>query len=160
MITKENYITASFIDNDRKNIEVLLRDNKNEKVIPFIVEYNPEHPNCQDLLKLVDLDTLHENTYQKIQTEKKNFEEMAINIAKKNGLVFNETKLNTKFYPTLIKAMFNELENEDHLFALKLALFEVDKIRDSENAELKGAIRKSESKSEAMMYALKIICGK
>ena len=70
MITKENYITASFIDNDRKNIEVLLRDDKNEKVIPFIVEYNPEHPNCQDLLKLVDLDTLHENTYQKIQTEK------------------------------------------------------------------------------------------
>ena len=26
MITKENYITASFIDNERKNIEVLLRD--------------------------------------------------------------------------------------------------------------------------------------
>ena len=49
MITKENYITAHFIDNDRKNIEVLLRDDKIEKVIPFIIEYNPEHPNCQDL---------------------------------------------------------------------------------------------------------------
>tara|TARA_B100001250_G_scaffold188555_1_gene161988 strand:+ start:550 stop:1026 length:477 start_codon:yes stop_codon:yes gene_type:complete len=157
MITKENYITASFIDNDRKNIEVLLRDDKNEKVIPFIVEYNPEHPNCQDLLKLVDLDTLHENTYQKIQTEKKNFEEMAINIAKKNGLVFNETKLNTKFYPTLIKAMFNELENEDHLFALKLALFEVDKIRDSKDNEKKKKLRQSKNKIDVLKLAIDLI---
>ena len=157
MITKENYITAHFIDNDRKNIEILLRDDKNEKVIPFNVEYNPEHPNCQDLLKLVDLDTLHENTYQKIQTEKKNFEEMAINIAKKNGLVFNETKLNTKFYPTLIKAMFNELENEDHLFALKLALFEVDKIRDSKDNEKKKKLRQSKNKIDVLKLAIDLI---
>ena len=160
MITKENYITASFIDNDRKTIEVLLSDDKNEKVIPIIIEYNLEHPTCQELLKVVDLDQLHENTHTKIQESQKDFEEMAMRIAKKKGIVFNELKLDTKFYPTLIDAIFKEVENEDHLFALKLALFEVDKIRDSENAELKGAIRKSESKSEAMMYALKIICGK
>ena len=82
---------------------------------------------------------------------------MAINIAKKNGLVFNETKLNTKFYPTLIKAMFNELENEDHLFALKLALFEVDKIRDSKDNEKKKKLRQSKNKIDVLKLAIDLI---
>ena len=38
MTTKENYITASFIDSERKNIEILLRDEKQEKVIPTNTE--------------------------------------------------------------------------------------------------------------------------
>ena len=36
MITKENYITASFIDTERKNIEILLKDG--DKVKSHIVE--------------------------------------------------------------------------------------------------------------------------
>jgi hypothetical protein len=36
-------------------------------------------------------------------------------------------------------------------------LFEVEKIRDSENAELKTAIRQSKDKTEALINALKII---
>ena len=85
---------------------------------------------------------------------------MKVEIAKKDGVILDEQKIDPKHFPSVINAIVNEDTNEDHLFAIKLALFEVDKIRDSENAELKGAIRKSESKSEAMMYALKIICGK
>ena len=129
MITKDNYITASFIDNERKNIEILLRDEKNEKVISHIVEFDEKYPVCQELLKIISLDDLHENTYQKKQKEKQAMEEMVMKIAKRDGLVFDEYKLDTKFYPSLIKAIFQDEENEDHLFALKLALFEVEKIR-------------------------------
>lgn len=157
MITKENYITASFIDNDRKTIEVLLSDDKNEKVIPIIVEYNLEHPTCQELLKVVDLDQLHENTHTKIQESQKDFEEMAMRIAKKKGIVFNETKLDTKFYPTLIDAIFKEVENEDHLFALKLALFEVEKIRDSKDDEGKKKIRQSKNKLDVLRAAFDLM---
>ena len=46
-------------------------------------------------------------------------------------------RLDTKFYPVLVKAIFEETDNEDHLFALKLALFEVEQIRDSKNEDLK-----------------------
>ena len=45
---------------------------------------------------------------------------MAIRIAKKSGIVLDENKLDTKFYPSLVNAIFKEIENEDHLFALKL----------------------------------------
>ena len=38
------------------------------------------------------------------------------------------------------------MENEDHLFALKLALFELPEIRESDNVEAKTALRKGTNK--------------
>jgi len=43
------------------------------------------------------------------------------------------------------------------LFALKLALFEVEQIRNSDNAELKADIRKGKTKVEVLLNALKLI---
>ena len=40
---------------------------------------------------------------------------------------------------------------------LKLALFEIDEIRDSDNTELKSKIRKGKSKIDVMLNALKIM---
>ena len=157
MITKENYITASFIDNERKNIEVLLRDEKNEKVISHIVEYDEKYPSCQELLKIITLDDLHENTYQKKKKEKKAVEEMVVKIAKRDGLVFDEHRLDTKFYPTIVKAMFEETENEDHLFALKLALFELKQIRDSKDVEVKKKLRQAKNKIELLKIAIDLM---
>ena len=157
MITKENYITASFIDNERKNIEVLLRDEKNEKVISHIVEYDEKYPVCQELLKIITLDDLHENTFQKKKKEKKAVEEMVVKIAKRDGLVFDEHRLDTKFYPTIVKAMFEETENEDHLFALKLALFELKQIRDSKDVEVKKKLRQAKNKIELLKIAIDLM---
>ncbi len=157
MITKENYISASFIDNDRKNIEVLIKDTENDKVISHVIEYNTEHPSYQELLKIITLDQLHENTYNKIKDQRKNFEDMAMRIAKKDGLVFDEVKLNTKFYPTLVKAIFEDNKNEDHLFALKLALFELEKIRNSKDNEKKKKLRQSKNKIEVLKIAFDLM---
>tara|TARA_Y100000287_G_C14115056_1_gene302075 strand:+ start:245 stop:463 length:219 start_codon:yes stop_codon:yes gene_type:complete len=62
-----------------------------------------------------------------------------------------------EFFPTVVKAIVNNPDNEDDLFALKLALFEVDEIRDSEDTQLKSAIRKGKTKAEVLLNALKII---
>ena len=56
MITKENYIIAYFIDNERKNIEILLRDGN--KVNSHIVEYDTKYPVCQELLKIITIDAV------------------------------------------------------------------------------------------------------
>ena len=77
-----------------------------------------------------------------------------IEIAKKEGLIFDQNKIDTKFYPYLVKSIFEEKGDADHLFALKLALFEVDDIRDSDNMEQKTAIRKSKTKIDAIQAAL------
>lgn len=159
MITKENYIIAYFIDNERKNIEVLLRDGN--KVNSHIVEYDTKYPVCQELLNVITIDDLHKNTYSKKQEQVKEFEEMAIRVAKKSGIaISNEPQPDkSNFYPTLVKAIFEGVTNENQLFALKLALFEVEKIRDSKDDELKRKLRQSANKIDVLKVAFDIMNG-
>ncbi len=155
MITKDNFITAYFIDNQRKNIEVLLKGDN--KVYSHILEYDTEHPDCQQLLKIITLDDLHENTHNRLKEQKKEFEEMVMRVARTKGLIFDENKLDTRFYPTLVKSIFQDEENEDHLFALKLALFEVKEIRDSKDNEGKKKLRQSKNKIEVLKIAFDLV---
>ena len=72
-------------------------------------------------------------------------------------MVFDERKLDTKFYPVLIKALFEDVENEDHLFALKLAMFEIKQIRNSKDTENKKKLRQSKNKIEVLKIALLLL---
>ncbi len=161
MLTKEylkdHFLDAYFIDNERENIEVQMTNEDNKQIFTQIVPFNYEHEGFKALQDVMSVDELHERTYNKKKEEKKLFEEQVIRIAKKDGLVFDEMKLDTKFYPTLVKSIVEEQDNEDHLFALKLALFEVDKIKDAKNVELKSNIRKGKTKVEVLLNALKLI---
>ena len=154
---KDHFIDAYFIDSERQNIEILTTSEDKSKVFPTIIPFDENNHMLQALKSVMSIDELHENTYKKKQKERKLFEEQLVRIAKKDGLVFDELKIDTKFYPTLVKAIVENQDNEDHLFALKLALFEVDKIRDSENTELKTNIRKGKTKVEVLSNALKLI---
>ena len=157
MITKENLISAYFIDNERQNIEVLTRSDDGTKVVPTIIPFEENNVLFKELTSIITVDKLHEDTYQKKKTEKKDFEDMVMRIAKKRGLVFDERKLDTKFYPTLVKALFEDKENEDHLFALKLALFEVKEIRDSKDNESKKKLRQAKTKIEVLKIAFDLM---
>ena len=44
--------------------------------------------------------------------------------------------------------------DEDEMFALKIALFEVDKIKDSKNLDGKKALRKSKTRIELLKGAI------
>ena len=157
MITKENLISAYFIDNERQNIEVLTRSDDGTKVVPTIIPFEENNVLFKELTSIITVDKLHEDTYQKKKTEKKDFEDMVMRIAKKRGLVFDERKLDTKFYPVLIKALFEDVENEDHLFALKLAMFEIKQIRNSKDIEKKKKLRQAKNKIEVLKIAIDLM---
>ena len=155
MITKKNYVTANFIDNERKNIEILLKDGDITR--PHIIEADEDNSDYKDLLKIVTVDELHEQTHNAKKAESDVFMEFAIQIAKDSGLVQEEVALeNIKTYPALIKALFTNVENEDGMFALKLALFERKEISDSKNTEVKTKLRKSTTKFDILRYAFDI----
>ena len=154
---KENFIDAYFIDNERKNIEVLSKSEDGKKAISTIIPWDNNNVSFEALKTVISVDQLHERTHTKKQEERKLFEEQVMRIAKKEGMIFDETKLDTSAYGSIVKLLFSDNENEDHLFALKLALFEVEKIRDSEKTELKKALRQSKTKVDALLNALKII---
>jgi len=159
MITKESYVSANFIDNDRKNIEVLLNmDHTDAKTLtPHVIEADPDSKDYQDLMKLVSEDQLHEQTWNIKKEESQAFMLIAQQIAKDTGLVNQEELLNeTKIYPTIVNTIFTNMENEDHLFALKLALFGVQEIKESTNTAEKTKLRKGKNKIEILQHAFNI----
>ena len=156
MITKENLIGAYFIDDDRKNIEVLTTSEDKKQVIPFILPFDENNISFKELTSIITVDDLHENTYQKKKDEQKIFEEKVMQIAKKDGLLLDDTKIDSTSYNKITKAIFEQGENEDQLFALKLALFEQPEIRDSKNDELKKKLRQSKNKIDTLKIAFEL----
>ncbi len=166
MISEANYITAHFIDNERKNIEVILKDEEETKIYPYILEYNPKHPICKELLKVCSLDELHENTWSKKKEEVKLFEDSVIRIAEKTGqfkkIVESRLKLNEKskaeeFFNALFDFLLTDKkEHIDRLFNFKLHLFEQDVIKKSKNEKVKSNIRKSKTPIDAFKEFVKI----
>ena len=157
MITKENLIGAYFIDDDRKNIEVLTTSEDKKQVIPFIMPFDENNPSFKELISIITVDDLHENTYQKKKAEQKIFEQKVIEIAKKDGLMLDDTRIDSNSYNKLVKAIFEQGENEDQLFALKIALFELPSIRDSKDEELKKKLRQTKNKIDTLKIAFDIV---
>jgi len=156
MITKKNYVVAKFIDEDRKNIEILLKDGDITR--PHIIEADEDNSDYQDLLKIIPIDDLHEQTHNINKAEGEAFKEFAIQVAKESGFIQKEENLEKiKIFPALVDAVFNNDDNEDDLFALKLAVFEVEKIRESKNTALKTKLRKAKSKIEVLRFAFDIV---
>ena len=87
------------------------------------------------------------------------YKEQALNFAKDAGLVGNEIAKDN-YFGEIIKLITEDQENEDHLFALKLAVFEIDAVKDSVDVEKKKLIRQSKTKSDLVYNALSIILKK
>jgi len=152
MITKENYLTAIFIDNERKNIEVLLKSDDGKAVNPFILEYDPNNSICKELLSVVTLDQLHENTYIKKQEERKQFEKVVKKVAQKEGLLKKIIEnVDSDFFKLLFDFLLSsKQEHIDRLFNFKIFLFEQDIVKNCKDEDLKTAIRKSKTPLEAL----------
>ena len=157
-ITETNYITAHFIDNERKNIEVLLKSDDGTAVNPYILEYDVDNSICQELLKLCSLDQLHENTYTKKQEERKAFVNQIKRIAQKEGLIDQIIEeVNPKFIELMMDFLLsNKKEHIDRLFNFKIYLFEQDIVKNCKDQSLKSAIRKSKTPLEALKIYIEL----
>ena len=154
---KDNFLNAYFIDNERQNIEILTTSEDKKSVLPTIIPYDTKHPYFVALSKVCNVDQIHENTYNKKKKEREVFEQKVIEIAKRDGLLVDNNKIDSNFFPTLVKSIFEDEDNADHLFAIKIALFELEKIRNSTNEDLKKKIRQAKTKIEALQTAFELI---
>ena len=79
-------------------------------------------------------------TYQRNKLEQEQFEKSVLRIAEKKGFIFEfeNKKLDTKFYPKILTALFEDNDNVDQIFALKLGpCFETKEISESSNNNVK-----------------------
>ena len=133
LITKDTFVSAHFIDQDRKNLEVLLNmDHTGEKELtPLVIEADETQADFGALMELTTMDTIHEETWAVKKAESEAFIATAKAVLADSGVLDQEVQLSkTKLFPTLVENIFTNMENEDHLFALKLALFELPEIRE------------------------------
>ena len=158
---KLHFITAYFIDNDRTQIEVLCTKPDKKSVFSSIVPYKDGDDQWEALKTVINIDQLHESTYQKKKDERREFEKTVMKIAEKDGLIFefSNKKLDTKFYPKILSAMLEDVDNTDHVFALKLACFENKTISESSDNEGKKKLRQAKTKLDVLKTAIAIIQG-
>ena len=159
LITKNTFVSAHFIDQDRKNLEVLLNmDYTGEKELtPVVIEADETQADFGALMELTTMDTIHEETWAVKKAESEAFIATAKAVLADSGVLDQEVQLSkTKLFPTLVENIFTNMENEDHLFALKLALFELPEIRESDNVEAKTALRKGTNKIDILKHAFEI----
>lgn len=153
------FIDAYFTNNERTVVSILWENDKKE-VVEETVMAEANEPGWENLLNQpeVTIDKLHERTVNRNREQRAIFEEQVIEIAKRDGLIYDGDVINTDLYKMFVKTIFNteltEKEVKEQLFMFKLALFELDKIKESNNREMKAALRKAET----LPVALKIGC--
>ena len=154
---KDHFITAHFVDNERQNIEILMTNEDKTATIPYVIPFDEKDVKFQALQTVMTVDQLHEATYQQKKQQRKDFEETVLKIAKQDGLIMDSNKIDTKFYPKVVDAIFGDDDNLDHVFALKLAIFELDKVKDSKKEDLKKKLRQSKTKKDIIANACEIL---
>jgi len=152
MFTIDKFITAYFIDDNRKNIDVIFKNDDDTAVNPYILEYNPDDPICKELLDICPLDQIHENTWEKKKDERKTFEDKVKEIAQNEGLIKKIIEdVDSDFFKLLFDFLLSDKqEHIDRLFNFKIYIFEQDIVKNSKNEKIKTAIRKSKTPLEAL----------
>ena len=143
------FITARFVDNNKTIVEIEWM-NEDKKSVNEIVEAN-EGIAWVNLLTHISLDDIHENTSLWIREQRKLFEGIVKRLSKKD---FQPAETNK--FPGVVTTIFRNTANADDLFALKLALFELDSIRGSENSATKSKLRKSKNMFDVLRFAFDI----
>jgi|TARA_R100000081_G_C4728771_1_gene122215 hypothetical protein len=157
---------AYFFDNDRTIIRTIYHDDEHREIIRDIPaqEDNAQYKKFMiEMEKHGGIDALHERTFAYLRETQDAFEKQVIAIGKQKGMLFDGDVLNTDVYKLICNTIFKENENEkevkEQLFMFKLALFEQDIIRESDNRELKAELRKSKTLLDALKISILIAQG-
>ena len=157
-IPGHEFIRAHFSNNERTTVESFWTDGKVERV--EYIEAKEGDPNWENLLTQIDIDTLHEATYQHIKEQNAVFEDSVVKLAKERGLLYDIDELSTDTYKVLSHILFKEFDEEqdkEKLFLYKLQLFEVPAIKKSKSSAKKKKLRQAKNMLEATKIAISIV---
>ncbi len=157
-IPEHKFVSAHFTDNARTTVEVQWEAPDGKMRVEYIMA-EEDNIHWKNLLEHIDVDELHESTYNYIKNSQKAFEDQAIQIAKDQGILQNIVDKNI-INEAILKILF-EKEEEDGdskntLFVFKLKLFELEFIKKCKTRKLKSDLRKAENIREALKVAIEI----
>lgn len=152
------FITARFTNNDRTTVEATWEDESGELVSTYHEAIEGDAA-WEEILTHIDIDTLHENTYNYIRDTQDAFKQQVIQYAKEAGMIFDIKTGESSAYQVLINKLFEDFDEEKHkeeLFVVKLQLFEQPAIKQSKDRKKKADLRKAKTIREAIKAAIEI----
>ena len=157
-IPGHEFVRAHFSNNDRTTVESFWTNGDVIRV--EYIEAKEGDPNWENLLTHIDIDALHEATYQHIKEQNAVFEDSVVKLAKERGLLYDIDELSTDTYKVLSHILFKEFDEEqdkEKLFLYKLQLFEVPAIKKSKSSAKKKKLRQAKNMLEATKIAISIV---
>lgn len=155
--------TAHFTNNERTEIEVMLFSEDSTEddmvLIPFHIEAKAGDADYDWLVSKIDIDQIHENTFNKFRRENEEFRELIVKTGKEMNLIVAD-KLEGNMHDVLVDALFepfDEAEMKESLFLIKLKVFEMDAIKSSKDRETKAKIRKAKNFVDVVKYTTQIV---
>lgn len=155
----KHLITAKFFNSERTQVMVDYIDGSDEQQ-EYVVPADPDHPLFQQVLKSFSMDDLHENTWAYIKDQQTALEKAIMEIAKRNGQIYDTGSANPKLYKEvarIISEPFDPEKDKELLFIMKLEIFDLDTIKECKDRVLKSALRKAETPLDVLMAACNII---
>lgn len=155
------FLSAHFCNNERTIVKSWWRSPDGKDTVFEHIEAKDGDPNWENLLTHIDIDTLHEETYQQIKAQNEAFKYDVAKVAERRKLIYNLANLNEMADMDSIKLvtdfLFGTSADKEKLFMFKLKLFELDAIKNSNKKALKAKIRRSKSMLDIIKAAVKIL---
>ena len=161
-IANSKLFSAMYTSENRDVVEAVWRDNVTGEKRVEMIEVEPGNALWEELLEHTDLEELQEMTNQMIFDMRKGFENDVIDIARREGLVWDVNQADAmELYKGFAKAIFdNEWEvdklGKEKLFCFKLQVFELPAFKKSKNKKLKSDLRKAKNMIDAVIIACEL----
>lgn len=157
-IAGHEFVEAYFFNNERTLVESVWTDGKHNRTQH--IEAKEGNKDWEDLLTRIDIDALHEATYNFIKRQNEAFEDTVIKIAKDRGMIYDFDEQNTDVYKAFVQVLFSDFDPErdkEKLFLYKLQLFEADQVKKSKSTSKKKQLRQAKTMIEATKVALSMV---
>tara|TARA_B100000214_G_scaffold368839_1_gene340989 strand:- start:7 stop:480 length:474 start_codon:yes stop_codon:yes gene_type:complete len=147
-------LEAYYINTDNDTIEVIYKEG--EKAIAFYLPVDYEDQNYKDLISEYSSEKISQSTLNRNAVYAKQIRDL-VN-AQKSAVVNKAHKTNIEDFTKGIIEFNNKNKlHLDIIFAFKVRIFELEKVKKSKNTDLKTKIRKARTPLEVLKYYNEII---
>jgi len=159
ILSNGRFTHARFTSSKKNQVESIWFDEENKTYEQVAIEVDLKSPEYVKLLETFTIDEISTMTDQYAKEETQNFLAIVKDIAEKHDLIYDPDAVNGKDKLN-IDHIFSPPEGDDGvdlLFNVKLKIFELDEVLNSDNGELKKALRESKTPMEAFYIAGKFL---
>jgi len=162
---------AYFLNPENTVVEVVYGPNESGGYNTYVVEVDFANPDFKSLLKERSLSQIEEGTKERLTHQSRVFRQAVDQAYEKAFHNLNLFKTNEAMKEVLdqdviksrvLSAVLDETSDtkDEDLFKLKLAIFELEEVKQCKDRQLKASVRKSETKLKTLVLLDRILSAK